>query len=93
MKKELSRLDLEVLHHTRLKDMWYNHFNKLPDNCVKRRAHAQARFNFHRTRIDEIQVIKKPLAGNGGGGDNVRKLKSCESEGMKIVPNIAPNSF
>lgn len=55
----LTRTEVEIQHHRDMHDFYYELFNRLSPKCVKRRARAQAKFNFHRTRMIDLYMIQK----------------------------------
>ena len=57
IEKYNSRLRVDLEHHEKMKELYFQIFNRLPDRCVKRKAYAQHRFNFHRNRIEEITIL------------------------------------
>ncbi len=57
IEKYNSRLRVDLQHHQTMKEMYFQIFNRLPDRCVQRKAYAQHRFNFHRNRIEEINIL------------------------------------
>jgi hypothetical protein len=57
--KQPTRIELDLDHHRMMMDFYFKLFNALPARCPNRRLRAQHRFNFHRTRIEELREIRR----------------------------------
>lgn len=64
---KLSRTEIDIDHHRTLRDFYFKLFERLRPSCVKRRARAQHKFNFHQTRLMELMIQQKnePLQRTG----------------------------